>query len=81
MFSWVTALLVTLAYIVIDALYALYTIHIQKGNAITASNVGAGMYALMAFGTVTYTTAPVYVIFVAIGSWLGTYFVVKWHKK
>lgn len=83
MFSWITAILVTLSYIVIDALYASYTIHIQKGNAKTAASVGASMYALMAYGIMTFTAQPIYVIFVFIGSWIGTYTTVQFynHKK
>jgi len=80
-FSWCTAFLVTMAYIVVDALYALYTIHIQKGNAVKAASVGAGMYALMAYGVITFTSQPIYVIFVALGSWIGTYVIVKWYNK
>jgi len=81
MFSWGIALLVTLSYVIIDALYALYTIHIQRGNAKMAASVGAGMYALMAYGIMTFTTQPIYIIFVALGSWIGTYALVRWQNK
>ena len=76
-----TALFVTFAYIIIDALYALYTIYIQQKSPIKAATVGAAMYALMAFGILTFTSQPIYIIFVAIGSWIGTYFTVKYFNK
>jgi hypothetical protein len=76
-FSWIKALLITLAYIVIDAQYAAYTIMIQRKKAYSAAFVGASMYSLMAFGIITFTSDVRYVPFVAIGSWLGTVYAVK----
>lgn len=76
-FNWVTAIAVFFAYIIIDFLYASYTIYIQRKLAGRAASAGALMYSLMAFGIMEYTHNPLYIIFVAAGSWLGTYWSVK----
>lgn len=76
-FSWLIAIAVFFAYIVIDFLYAAYTIYIQRKKAATAAWAGALMYSLMAFGIMEYTHNPLYIIFVAAGSWIGTYYSVK----
>ena len=75
------ALLVFVAYVILDYLYAKYTIYIQNRQAFRAGLSGAMMYSLMAWGIIIYTNHPIYIIFVALGSFCGTYFAVKSQKK
>lgn len=76
-FSWFIAVAIFFAYVIIDFLYAAYTIYIQRKRAATAAWAGAMMYSLMAFGITEFTHNPLYIIFVAAGSWIGTYWSVK----
>lgn len=83
-FSILKAFMITVAYILIDAQYATYTMLIQKQRAFAAALVASLMYALMAYGIIAYTSEPIYVIFVSIGSFIGTYLAIRiniWHSN
>ena len=73
-------LLIFVAYIIIDALFVSYTYLVVKKAPAKAATVGAGMYFLMAFGIINYVNNFLYVIPLVIGSWIGTYLVVKYEK-
>ena len=79
-FSVVTALLLVLTYIIIDGLYAYYTIQIAKRHAFRAATTSGVMHFLLAVGVLNYVHNFLYVIPLAIGSWIGTYIIVRWHK-
>lgn len=74
------ALIVLVVYVLIDGMYALYTQSITKKKPVTAASVGALMHFLIAFGVLNYVQNFLYVIPLAIGSWVGTYFVVARDK-
>jgi hypothetical protein len=76
-FSFSIALTVFIAYILIDGMYALYTQSIAKKKPIMSATVGALMHFLIAFGVLNYVQNFLYIIPLAIGSWIGTYIVVK----
>ncbi len=73
-------LLIFCAYIFIDGLYVAYTYSIVKKEPVLAATMGAIMYLLLAFGIVNFVDNFLYVVPLVAGSWLGTYFVVKYEK-
>lgn len=79
-FNLQTALLVFVAYIVIDILYALYVVYVGKRNALGAAISSALLYSLGAYGVVTFSKNILYVIPLAAGAFLGTYFTIKFQK-
>lgn len=79
-FSIITALIVFVGYIVVDGMYAYYTIQITKRNAAHAATVSGVMHFLLAFGVLNYVQNFLYVIPLALGSWVGTYLIVRHHK-
>ena len=79
-FNYNTAFLVFLAYVVIDILYALYVVYVGKRNAVGAAAASALLYSLSAYGVVTFSKNILYIIPLAAGAFLGTYFTVKYQK-
>lgn len=79
-FSWMIAFMIFVAYIVLDILFALYTLAVSELRPIQASNAGSLMYFLLGFTVFTYTKNPLYIPAIAAGSWIGTYLVVE-HKR
>ncbi len=71
------AVVVFAAYLLVDAMYAYYTITIIKKRPVASATVGALMHFLIAFGVLNYVQNYLYVIPLALGSWVGTYLVVK----
>lgn len=76
-FDFVIALTVLIAYLMIDGMYAYYTIAVTKKKPITSASVGAIMHFMIAFGVLNYVQNYLYIFPLAIGSWLGTYLVVR----
>jgi len=58
-------------------MYAYYTIAVMKKKPLTAASIGASMHFLIAFGVLNYVQNYLYVIPLALGSWIGTYLVVQ----
>lgn len=75
------ALLVFVAYVLIDGMYAYYTIAVTKRRPVASASVGALMHFLIAFGVLNYVQNYLYLIPLALGSWVGTYLVVSRNKK
>ena len=80
-FSWTIALAVLLAYVVLDILFALYTLAVSQLEPMRAANSGSLMYFLLGFTVFSYTRNPLYIPGVAIGSWIGTYLVVEYKRR
>lgn len=74
------ALIIFLSYALIDALYAQYTLSVVGSKPFTAATIGALMYFLIAIGVINYVQNPLYLVPLAVGSWLGT-FIVVWRRK
>ena len=74
-------LIILLAYLIIDGLYAYYTLSVTKGQPIRSATTGALMHFLIAFGVLNYINNFLYIIPLAIGSWIGTYIVVNKERK
>ena len=47
----------------------------------SAAGVSAAIYGLFAIGSVIFVAEPIYILFVVLGSWIGTYSVIKKMKK
>lgn len=71
---------VFIATLLTDALYALYTIHVTKKNPVLAASYGSLIHILTAFAVISYTKNYWYLIPLVIGSFIGTYLVVKYSK-
>jgi hypothetical protein len=80
-FSPVTAVLVFATYVVIDVLYAAYIIAVGGRRAVRAAALSSVIYSLLAFGVVTYSANPAYVVPLAAGAFLGTYLTVRWQQE
>lgn len=74
------ALAVFIAYVVVDGLYAWYTIAVVERKALSTATIGAGMHILLAVGVLSYTENWRYLVPMVIGSWIGTYVVTKYKK-
>lgn len=79
-FSWSTALLILLVYIVVDMLYAYYIIQVEQRNPIKAAVVSSVLYSLLAFGVVSYSRNILYLFPLATGAFIGTYLTVWWKR-
>lgn len=80
-FNWWTAVCLFVLYVVVDLLYATYTLSVTKLQPAKAATIGAGMYVLLAAGVISYSHNPMYLIPIGVGSWLGTYLAVIKEKR
>lgn len=76
-FSWFTALAIFAGYFAIDYLMAYYTVAVMKHKEFMAANSGAAVYLLTSYGVINYTQNWWYIVFIVLGSWLGTYTYVR----
>lgn len=79
-FSYYNAVAIFLAYFLIDMMYALYIICVNKRQAFYAAMLTAAIYSLLAFGVVSYSKNILYLIPLASGAFLGTFVTVKLKK-
>lgn len=79
-FSWATAALILLVYIVVDMLYAYYIIQVEQRNPLMAAAVSSVLYSLLAFGVVSYSKNILYLFPLATGAFIGTYLTVWWKR-
>lgn len=75
-FNWTTAVFVFLAYVLLDALYAVYTDAVGRHLAGRSAWLAMSIYAISAYGVKTYIGNPWYCVPLALGAWVGTYFTV-----
>lgn len=80
-FDFKIAVILFFAYLLIDAMYAYYTQSITRKKPVAAASVGATMHFLIAFGVLNYVENYLYVVPLALGSWVGTYLVVRHDLK
>jgi uncharacterized membrane protein YhaH (DUF805 family) len=69
------------ATIVTDAVYVFFTAAVTAQQRFRAANWSAVWYLLSAFAVINYTGNPAYVVFAALGSWVGAYLSVTWLKR
>lgn len=72
-----TALGIFIVYIILDGMYAYYTLAVSERKPFHAATSGAIMHFLLAVGVLSYVQNYLYVIPLALGSWVGTYIVVR----
>ncbi len=80
-FSWSIALLVFVSYVILDVLYARYTLAVNRLQPGRAATMGSTMYVLLAVGVFNYTHNPLYIIALLLGSWIGTYGAVEYERR
>jgi hypothetical protein len=64
-----------------DAVYVLFSSAVTARRRISAANWSSLWYMLSAFAVISYTGNSVYVIFAALGSWLGAFGAVTWLNR
>lgn len=79
-FSWVTAGLILVVYILVDMLYAYYIIQVEQRNPMKAAVVSSALYSLLAYGVVSYSKNILYLFPLATGAFIGTYLTVWWKR-
>ncbi len=79
-FSWVTAGLILVVYIIVDMLYAYYIIQVEQRNPMKAAIVSSILYSLLAYGVVSYSRNLLYLFPLATGAFIGTYLTVWWKR-
>lgn len=67
------ALGVVVATALTDAVYVMFTSSVIARKRVAAANWSSLWYTLSSFAVISYTNNWVYVIFAAIGSWIGAY--------
>jgi len=61
-----------------DAVYVLFTSAVVARRRLAAASWSSCWYLLSAFAVISYTHSWIYVVFAAIGSWLGAYASLTW---
>ena len=76
-FNFLLAIVILLSYILIDGMYAYYTLAVANKKPFVSAITGSLMHFLIAFGILNYVQNYLYIIPIAIGSFIGTYLIVK----
>jgi hypothetical protein len=63
---------------VTDAAYVFFNAAVSGRRRIWAANWSAIWYLLSAFAVISYTENAIYVLFAAMGSWIGAFVSVTW---
>ncbi|HTV30705.1 MAG TPA: hypothetical protein VMF32_23405 [Xanthobacteraceae bacterium] len=69
------------ATVVTDAVYVFFTAAVAARHRFRAANWSSVWYLLSAFAVINYTGNPVYVVFAALGSWVGAFLSVSWLNR
>lgn len=80
-FEWPIFFFVTLCWTIIDGLYIRWMYLVTKQDALKSAMVGVWLALLSALSVIGYTSNPLYIIGVMIGSFLGTYVEVAREKS
>jgi uncharacterized membrane protein YhaH (DUF805 family) len=72
---------VTLSTAMTDAVYVLFTSAVLARRRIAAASWSSIWYLLSAFAVISYTGNPIYVLFAALGSWIGAFGAVTWVNR
>ena len=64
-----------------DAVYVLFNSAVSSRRRFSAANWSSLWYLLSAFAVISYTGNAVYVLFAALGSWLGAFAAVTWLSR
>lgn len=80
-FSWLTAGLVFLTYVVIDMLYAYYIMCVEERRPARAAATTSLIYGLLAYGVVSYSQNILYLIPLTSGAFIGTFITVYLKRR
>ena len=69
------------ATIVTDAVFVFFTAAVASRHRLRAANWSAVWYLLAAVSVISYTSNPIYVVFAALGSWVGAYMSLTWLNR
>jgi len=72
---WAAAIFV--AYLVIDALYAYYTLAVIARQPLRAAFSSMVLYLLLGAGVLAFASSPWYLLPASLGGFLGTWIVVR----
>jgi uncharacterized membrane protein YhaH (DUF805 family) len=72
---------VTVSTALTDAVYVLFSSAVAARRRFIAANWSSLWYMLSAFAVISYTGNSLYVIFAALGSWLGAFGAVTWLNR
>jgi uncharacterized membrane protein YhaH (DUF805 family) len=75
------AMAVFAATVVTDAVYVQFTAAVASRQRLRAANWSSIWYLLSAFSVISSTGNPAYVVFAAIGSWVGAYLSLTWLNR
>jgi len=64
-----------------DAVYVLFNAAVAARRRLHAANWSAAWYLLSAFAVISYTHDAIYVLFAAVGSWLGAVASMTWLRR
>ena len=64
-----------------DAVYVLFNSAVSARRRISAASWSGLWYMLSAFAVISYTNNSIYVLFAALGSWLGAFGAVTWLNR
>jgi hypothetical protein len=64
-----------------DAVCVMYTSSVAHRRDLAAANWGALTYMLSAFAVISFTSNWTYVVFAALGSWIGAYATMKYLRR
>ena len=56
-----------------DAVYVMFSSAVARQRRVWAANWSGAWYLLSSFAVISYTQNWVYVLFAAVGSWIGAY--------
>jgi hypothetical protein len=56
-----------------DAVYVMFTAAVARRRRISAATWSSAWYLISSFAVINYTKDWVYVLFAALGSWIGAY--------
>lgn len=80
-FSWITAILIFMTYVVIDILYAYYIMCVEERRPFMAASTTSLIYSLLAYGVVSYSQNILYLVPLASGAFCGTFVMVAYKKR
>jgi len=75
------ALVLFIAYILVDGLYAYYTLCVTRLRPLASATTGFLMHFILAFGVINYVNNFLYIIPLALGSFLGTFIIVSKERQ
>lgn len=64
-----------------DAVYVMFNAAVSARKRVSAATWSSIWYLLSAFAVISYTHNWVYVMFAALGSWIGAYLSMTWLKR